>query len=201
MKTKIVINERKTATIIISPVNINFTDYLFNKYGSGDKKYYFATGTLTGADYAKDIVPFAKKLVDVLNEIGASKLPSTENFTLKDLISNSEDDYKFFNRNTDKDKNWDNQYAITLKNNTKADSKVFLFEDLACTKPIPKEDGWKHTYAVELEVSVGYDDDNLEKYFFVVFHRGISIGKKESTYEKNDQAWDGFSFSDEQGEK
>jgi len=193
MKTKIVKNEaRKTLTVIVSPISIGYVDYLFTRYN--DERF-FASGVLIGADYSKEIVPFAKELIKNLSEIGKDILPPGETFTLNDIISVKEDEFRLISKNTNADKEWDKQYKLNLTSKSKDEEKRFLFYDLEQQKPVSKEDGWKKIYAVEIEVSVGYNEDACEKYVFSVFHRAICIGEKESVFQKNDDAWGGFDFT------
>lgn len=199
MKTKIIKNEsRKTVTVIISPISINFVDYLYERYN--DEKF-FASGVLTGADYKKDIVPMLKDIVDALNEVAKDKLPSGEKFEGKDIITLKEDEYRLISKNLNKDKEWDKQFKINLQSKSKDENKKFLFEDIACQKPIPKDDGWKYTYAIEIEIGAGYNEDDFEKYVFSVFHRAIKVGERaENSFAKNDDAWKGFDFGEEDSE-
>lgn len=191
MKFKIVKNEaRKTVTVIVTPVIFGYTDYLFEKY-EGER--YFATGVLKEADYQKDVIPFANALVEALNDIAKDTLPSGVKFGINDVLTLKDDEYRLLGRNLDKDKKWDKQFKINLSSKSKEVGKVFLFEDLAQNKPIKKEDGWKHFYAIELEIGAGYSDEELDKYVFSVFHRAISVGRRKSeTFAKNNDAWSGF---------
>jgi len=192
MKTKIVKNEaKKTATVIVAPVIIGYVDYLFKKYN--DERY-FASGVLQGADYQKDIIPFAQELVKVLNELGKGVLPPGDEFRIADLISLKEGEFRLISKNVLPDKEWDKTFKLNLSSKSNAENKRFLFLDLEQTQPISQEDGWKHIYAVELEMSVGYDEDNLEKYIYTVFHRAVSIKERETNYKPNDEAWNGFDF-------
>lgn len=192
MKTKIVPNEaRKTVTIILSPVDFRFTDYLYDKF---EDKRYFATGTLKNAKYKEDIIPFLKELLPHLNEMAKDKLPKGEKFALTDLITLEEDEYALISKDLDRDGKWDGEFQISLSSKKRKEGG-FLFEDIRDPKPVPKEDGWKHLYAVEVELSPGYNEDRMERYVFAVFHRGISIGrKKNDNFKANDDAWGGFDF-------
>lgn len=194
MKYNIIKNlDRKTVTVVLSNISINYTDYLFAKY-KGER--YFASGVVRGADYTKDLLPFIKEVCDALNVVGKDALPNGTLITHQDLITINEDEYKLFTRNLDKDGNWDKQFRVNLTNRAKDDNKRFLFHDVSGTKPIEKADGWKHIYAIELEIGVGFDEKKSKKYTFAIFHRAISIGLKESnTFQKNDNAWVGFDFS------
>jgi hypothetical protein len=193
MKTLIVKNTaKKTITVIIAPISIGYTDYLYERYN--DERY-FASGVLMGADYTKDIVPLAQQIVSALNEVCAETLPQGEKFTIGDIIQSQEGVWRLISKNTIEGKEWDKTYKLNLSSKSKDANKRFLFEDLAQTKPISKDDGWKHLYAVEIEISGGYDEDNLAKYTFSIFHRGVSVGKKESTFSQNDNAWSGFDFT------
>ncbi len=192
MKTKIVKNEsRKTITVIIAPIVIGYVDYLYKKYN--DERY-FASAVMQGADYTKDIVPFVKEVIKYLNELGKGVIPADEAFQISDLISMKDDEYRLISKNTMEGKEWDKQFKLNLSSKSKSDEKRFLFKDLAQQQPIPQDDGWKYFYAVELEISVGYDDDNLEKYIYTVFHRAIAIGERDANYKQNDDAWGGFDF-------
>lgn len=197
MKIKIVKNEaRKTLTVIISPVTIGYVDYLYERY-NGEK--FFASGVLTGADYKEDIIPSLKEIVDALNEVGKGKLPPGEKFEGRDLITLKEDEYRLFSKNINKDGEWDKQFKVNLQSKSKDENKRFLFKDVACTQPVPEDDGWKYTYAVEIEIGVGYNEDELEKYVYSVFHRGIKVGERgEGNFAKNDEAWEGFDFEEEE---
>jgi hypothetical protein len=198
VKTKIVKNEsRKTVTVIISPVAISYVDYLYEKYNN---ERYFCSAVLQDAKYKEDIVPFLRELVKKLNETAKGVFPEGEEIKMADLITDKEDEFRLFSKNIVKDKDWDGSFKLNLS--SKATEKRFLFEDLEQTKPIPKGDGWKHFYAVELEISVGYNEDSLEKYVYTVFHRAISAGKRQANnYVQNDSAWGGFDFKTEKEEK
>jgi hypothetical protein len=193
MKYNIVKNDqRNTLTVILSPININYAKYLYSKY-KGEK--FFASGIVRGADYSKDLVPFIKDLTDKLNLIGKDTLPSGIRFTQEDVITLKDDEYKLFTRNLDKEGNWDKQFKVNLTNRSKDENKKFMFLDLQQTQPISETDSWKHNYAVELEIGVGYDENKMNKYVFAIFHRAISMGMKEQTgFTKNDNAWTGFNL-------
>lgn len=195
MFTKIVKNEeRKTVTVIVSPIVIAYTDYLFEKY-NGER--YFASGVLKDADLQKDIYPFLKDLLSVLNEVAKDVLPQGEKFVGSDLLTLKEDEYRLISKNIDKEGKWDKQFKFNLTNKSNDKDKKFLFLDLKGEKPIDKKDGWKHFYAIEIEISVGYNEDELEKYIYTVFHRAISVGARgSSTFQQNDEAWGGFNFGD-----
>jgi hypothetical protein len=191
MKYNIVKNEsRKTLTLILSPITINYAEYLYKKYQ--DQKF-FASGVVRGADYTKDLLPFAKDLANKLNELGKGILPTGVSITPQDIITVNEDEYRLFTRNLNKDGDWDKQFKVNLTNRSKDAEKRFLFQDLEGQRPITKDDSWKHVYAIELEIGVGYDEDKQNKYVYAIFHRAISTGLKETnTFQKNDNAWSGF---------
>lgn len=194
MKFNIVQNDgRKTLTLVVTPVSINYTDYLFKKYK--DEKF-FASGVLRGADYKDHIVPFVNTLVDALNKLGQGVLPPTAKITSNDLITLQDNEYRFITRNLDRDGNWNKEFKINLTNRTKDGEKRFLFLDLDQTNPISQTDSWKHNYAVEVEMGVGYDEKTAKPYVFAIFHRGVSVGLKENTsaFQKNNDAWKGFNL-------
>ena len=197
MKYNIVKNDaRKTLTLILSPITINYAEYLYKKYQ--DKKF-FASGVVRGADYTKDLLPFAKDLATKLNELGKGILPTGVSITPQDIITVKDEEYKLFTRNLNKDGDWDKQFKVNLTNRSKDAEKKFLFQDLEGQKTISKDDSWKHIYAIELEIGVGYDEDKQNKYVYAIFHRGISIGLKETnTFQKNDNAWSGFKLETKQ---
>lgn len=198
MKYKIVKNEaRKTITVIISPVVISYVKNLYEKYEGANSDYYFASAILKDADYKNDLIPMLKDIVNNLNEISVDKLPKGDRVETADIFTLKEDEYRLFGKNLDKEKNWDKQFKVSLKNNSKAGNKRFLFLDLGCQKPIEEDDGWKHYYAIEIEISVGYDEDKMEKYIYSVFHRAISVGERETSFQRNDSAWGGFDFEEE----
>lgn len=193
MKANIVKNEsRKTLTVVLTPISISYVDYLYKKYK--DERY-FASGVLKGADYKNDIVPFVEKLANELTAIGQGTLPPNTKISTSDLITLNDDEYRLFTRNLDRDGNWDKQFKVNLTNRAKDNDKKFLFHDLEQTKPIPQQDGWKHNYAIELEVGVGYDEKTAKPYVFAIFHRAISTGLKETnTFQANNSAWKGFNL-------
>jgi sulfite reductase alpha subunit-like flavoprotein len=197
MKYNIVKNEsRKTLSVILTPITINYAEYLYKKYQ--DKKY-FASGVVRGADYTKDLLPFAKELAARLNELGKDILPNGITITTQDIITMNDDEYKLFTRNLNKEGDWDKQFKVNLTNRSKDAEKKFLFLDLEGQKPITKDDSWKHIYAIELEIGVGYDEDKQNKYVYAIFHRGVSTGLKETnTFQKNDNAWSGFKLETKQ---
>ena len=201
MKYKIVKNEnRPTLTVIISPTIIGFVKYLFHKYqGSNDKEYFFGSAVLKDANYKDDIAPFLKDLVAQLNEVAAEKLPEGEKITIDQFITMKDDEYRLFGKNLDKDDVWDKQFKISLKSNAKDDDKRFLFKGgMKNPRPVSEDDGWKHYYAIELEIAAGYDEDKFETYVYTIFHRAISVGEREhNSYQKNDSAWGGFDFGEE----
>jgi len=200
MKYNIVQNEgRKTLTLIVTPVSINYTDYLYKKY---KEEKFFASGVLRGADYKDHIVPFVNTLADALNKLGQGILPPTAKITSNDLITLQDEEYRFITRNLDKEGNWDKQFKINLTNRAKDSDKRFLFLDLDQTRPISQNDSWKHNYAVEIEMGVGYDEKTAKPYVFAIFHRGISVGLKETnTFQQNNNAWKGFALETNNLEK
>jgi hypothetical protein len=191
MKYNIVPNEsRKTLTLVLTPVSINYTDYLFKKYK--DEKY-FASGVLRGADYKEHIMPFVTDLANKLTILGQGVLPPTAKITTNDLITLQDEEYRFITRNLDKEGNWDKQFKVNLTNRAKDGEKRFLFLDLDQTKTISQTDSWKHNYAVEIELGVGYDEKTAKPYVFAIFHRGISVGLKDNnSFQQNNNAWKGF---------
>ncbi len=193
MKYNIVPNEkRKTLSVIITPITLPYTDYLYKKYQ--DQKF-FASGIVKGADYKTDLMPFLTELAKQLTAIGKGDLPAGTTFTTQDLITLNDDEYRLFTRNLDKQGNWDKQFKVNLTNRTKDAEKRFLFLDLEQTKPISKEDSWKHNYAIELEIGVGFDEKKNNKYVYAIFHRAISTGLRDTnTFQKNDGAWKGFNL-------
>jgi hypothetical protein len=200
MKYNIIKNQdRKTITIVLSDISINYTDYLFKKY-QGER--FFASGVVRGAEYTKDLLPFLKEVSEALNIVGKEVLPVGNIVVPNDLITLEEDEYRLFTRNIDKEGNWDKQFRVNLTNRTKDDNKRFLFKDISGTQPITQQDGWKHIYAIELEIGVGFDEKKGKKYLFSVFHRAVSVGSKESNnFKSNDNAWVGFDFSTAKEEK
>lgn len=194
MKVKVFPNEaRKTVTLILSPITIGYVDYLYEKY---DDKKYFASGVLTGADYKEDVLPILKQIADALNEVGKDKLPPGVKYDINDLITMEEDDFALFMKNINKEGVWDKQFKINLQSKSKDPQKRFLFLDLQGEDPVPKDDGWKYTYAIEVEIGVGYNEDEFEKYIYHVFHRAVKVGTRDSGFIKNDKAWDGFDFEE-----
>jgi hypothetical protein len=193
MKANIVRNEnRKTLTVVLTPISISYVDYLYKKYK--DERY-FASGVLKGADYKYDIVPFVEKLANELTAIGQGTLPPGTKISTNDLITLSDEEYRLFTRNIDRDGNWDKQFKINLTNRSKDTDKRFLFLDLEQTKPIPQQDGWKHNYAIEIEVGVGFDEKTAKPYVFAIFHRAMSVGLKENnTFQANNSAWKGLNL-------
>lgn len=197
MKFKIVPNE-KTVTLVISPVHINSVKYLYEKYND---KYFFAVGTIPGANVKTDIGPMISQLAIDLTAVSKEKIKN-QPITVEDLFSFKEGDKRPFSKHTDRDGNWVNQEAqVTLMNF--ADSKQFLFSDLQMQKPIDEKQAWKNVYAVELELSAYLDKNTEEKKVFTIFHRAVKIGEKENTerYEPNNDAWDGYDFSEKKEEK
>ena len=201
MKYKIVKNTyRKSITLIISPVTFTGVPYLYEKY-NGEK--YFGTGILRGADYKTEILALANDIAKNLNEVVGGNFPdgiflkASDFLSLKTNAENKIDNvYPLIFRNSNKDGEPDKDFAIALSSKNKNEDKQFLFTDLAQEKPISKDDSWKHLYALEIEISAGYDDDSLSAYTFSVFHRGISVGLRETNaFEKNDDAWEGFDFA------
>lgn len=198
MKYNITKNEnRNTLTVVFSPVVFSYTKYLYEKFN--DQKY-FASGILENQDYNQDILPFVKELVQNLNELGKDLLPAGETFNVSDIITLKDDEYRMLTKNTDKSGEWDKRFKINLTSKTKRIGKQFFFTSLDETASISEEDSRKHRYGVEIEIGIGYNEDNLEKYIYTVFHRAISIGLREqgeSTYQANNSAWSGFNFDTE----
>lgn len=196
MKYNITKNEnRNTLTIVLSPIVFSYTKYLYEKYN--DQKF-FASGVLENQDYNQDILPFVRELVAQLNEIGKDTLPPPEQFTIADIITLNENEYRLLSKNTDKDGQWDKRFKINLSSKTKKNDKKFLFSSLNEEDFINEEQSKNHKYGVEIEIGVGYNEDNLEKYVYTVFHRAISVGlreQSESTYQSNNDAWSGFNFN------
>lgn len=198
MKYNITKNEnRNTLTVVFSPVVFSYTKYLYEKFN--DQKY-FASGILENQDYNQDILPFVKELVQSLNELGKDLLPAGETFNVSDIITLKDDEYRMLTKNTDKSGEWDKRFKINLTSKTKRIGKQFFFTSLDETASISEEDSRKHRYGVEIEIGIGYNEDNLEKYIYTVFHRAISLGLREqgeSTYQANNSAWSGFNFNTE----
>ena len=199
MKYKIVKNEkRNTLTVILSPVVFNFTRYLYERYN--DTKF-FATGILDKQDYKEDIMPFVNELATKLNEVGKGILPTTEAIVAGDIITVNDDEYRLITKNTDRDGVWDKQFKINLSSKSKKEDKQFLFAKLDESEIIPEDKSKGYKYGVEIEIGVGYNEDNLEKYVYTVFHRAIALEERESSgepmYKSNDDAWSGFNFSTE----
>lgn len=196
MKYNITKNEnRNTLTVVFSPVVFSYTKYLYEKFN--DQKY-FASGILENQDYNQDILPFVKELVQNLNELGKDLLPAGETFNVSDIITLKDDEYRMLTKNTDKSGEWDKRFKINLTSKTKRIGKQFFFTSLDETASISEEDSRKHRYGVEIEIGIGYNEDNLEKYIYTVFHRAISLGLREqgeSTYQANNSAWSGFNFN------
>jgi hypothetical protein len=192
MKYNILPNpNRNTITVILTPVTLPFTDYLFKKY---KEEKFFASGIIKGADYKTDLVPFLTEVSKALTAVGKDILPTGTQINTQDLISLGEE-YRLITRNLDKEGNWDKQFKINLTNRSKDGEKRFLFLDLEQTKPISKEESWKHNYAIELEIGVGFDEKKNNKYVYAIFHRAISTGLRETnTFQKNDNAWKGFNL-------
>lgn len=199
MKYNITKNEnRNTLTVVFSPVVFSYTKYLYEKFN--DQKY-FASGILENQDYNQDILPFVKELVQNLNELGKDLLPAGETFNVSDIITLKDDEYRMLTKNTDKSGEWDKRFKINLTSKTKRIGKQFFFTSLDETASISEEDSRKHRYGVEIEIGIGYNEDNLEKYIYTVFHRAISLGLREqgeSTYQANNSAWSGFNFDTEE---
>lgn len=199
MKYNITKNEnRNTLTVVFSPVVFSYTKYLYEKFN--DQKY-FASGILENQDYNQDILPFVKELVQKLNELGKDLLPAGETFNVSDIITLKDDEYRMLTKNTDKSGEWDKRFKINLTSKTKRIGKQFFFTSLDETASISEEDSRKHRYGVEIEIGIGYNEDNLEKYIYTVFHRAISLGLREqgeSTYQANNSAWSGFNFDTEE---
>lgn len=195
MKVNIIKNpDKKTITVVVAPIIFTFTDYLFTKY---DNERFFASGIMQGADYKTDILPFAKGIMDALNGVMEE---SSEKIVGGDILTLKEDEYRLIGKNLDKDNNWKNQeFKLNLSSKSKTEGKRFLFHDLEMTKPVSKEDAWKYIYAVEMEISAGYNEETFEKYVYTVFHRAVVIGERPDTsiYKANDSAWNGFNFEEE----
>lgn len=196
MKYTIVKNEkRNTLSVVLSPVVFTYTKFLYEKY---NEQKYFASGILENQDYNTDILPFVKELVKNLNELGSEILPAGETFSVGDIITLNEGEYRLLTKNIDKDGNWNKQFKINLSSKTKKADKKFLFTSLDESEVIDELDSRNHRYGVEIELGIGYNEDNLEKYIYAVFHRAISVGKKDqqndSNYKSNDSAWSGFDF-------
>ena len=198
MKYNITKNEnRNTLTVVFSPVVFSYTKYLYEKFN--DQKY-FASGILENQDYNQDILPFVKELVQNLNELGKDLLPAGETFNVSDIITLKDDEYRMLTKNTDKSGEWDKRFKINLTSKTKRIGKQFFFTSLDETASIAEEDSRKHRYGVEIEIGIGYNEDNLEKYIYTVFHRAVSLGLREQgegTYQANNSAWSGFNFDTE----
>lgn len=198
MKYNIRRNEkRNTLTIVFSPVVFTYTRFLYEKYQ--DQKY-FASGILENQEYNEDILPFIKDLVKHLNELGKGTLPSGEVFSVSDIITLKDDEYRLISKNTNREGEWDKRFKINLTSKTKRPNKSFFYNSLNEEDTITEEESRKHRYGVELEIGVGYNEDNLEKYIYTVFHRAISVGLREvgeSMYQANDSAWTGFNFETE----
>lgn len=198
MKYNITKNEnRNTLTVVFSPVVFSYTKYLYEKFN--DQKY-FASGILENQDYNQDILPFVKELVQNLNEMGKELLPAGETFNVADIITLKDDEYRMISKNTDKTGEWDKRFKINLSSKTKRAGKQFFFTSLDETTPITEEESRSHRYGVEIEIGIGYNEDNLEKYIYTVFHRAISLGLREqgeSNYQANNNAWSGFNFNTE----
>lgn len=192
VKLKVIKNEsRKTVTVVMSPVIFTFTDYLYEKY---EGKRYFASGILQGWNYQEEVLPAVKKILNALNEVGKGVLPDGEKLTGKDLLTLKEDEYRLFGKHLNKDKEWDKQFQVNLASKNKNPDKRFLFKDLAGKMQVPKEDGWKYVYAIEIEIGAGYNEDSLEKYVFTVFHRAIALKRRDVGFQSNNEAWEGFDF-------
>jgi len=190
--------ERRTISVVISPVVFNFTRYLYQKYN--DEKF-FATGVLDKQDYTEDILPFVKDVVSNLNEISKGVLPPAEKFVPQDLITLNENEYRLLSKNILQDGTWNKEFKINLSSKTKRPDKKFLYSSLKEDSAISEESSKGHKYGVEIEIGVGYNEDNLEKYIYTVFHRAISIGQRESgesIYKASNDAWSGFNFGSEE---
>jgi len=198
VKYNITKNEnRNTLTVVFSPVVFSYTKYLYEKFN--DQKY-FASGILENQDYNQDILPFVKELAQKLNELGKELLPVGETFNVSDIITLKDDEYRMLTKNTDRNGEWDKRFKINLTSKTKRIGKQFFFTSLDEAASISEEDSRKHRYGVEIEIGIGYNEDNLEKYIYTVFHRAISLGLREqgeSTYQANNSAWSGFNFNTE----
>lgn len=197
MKYSIVKNpKRNTVTLVLSPVVFNYTHYLFEKYK--DEKF-FASGIIDTQDYAGEVQPFIKELVEALNEVAKEKLPSGENFVATDIMSLNDDEYRFITKNIDnRDGSWDKRFKVNLSSKSKSPSKKFLFKKLGDDSSLTEEESKDYKYGVEVEIGVGYNEDNLEKYIYTVFHRAIAVEKRASStgsYQANDSAWSGFDFN------
>jgi hypothetical protein len=195
MKHAIIHNEkRKTLTVVLSPVSFNYTKYLYEKYQ--DQKF-FANGILESQDYTNEVLPFVKDLVQHLNALSVGILPNGESFSVSDIITLNENEYRLLTKNIDKDGNWDKRFRVNLSSKSKQENKHFLFTSLDESQAISEEDSRKYTYGIELEIGIGYNEDNLEKYLYTVFHRAIAVAKKkqsDDSFKSNDSAWNGFNF-------
>jgi hypothetical protein len=199
MNYSIVKNEsRKTLTVVLSPVLFNYTKYLYERFNN---EKFFATGVLDVQDYNESILPFAKELVVHLNELAKGILPAHESFAVSDIITLKDDEYRLITKNTDRDGTWDKRFKINLSSKTKSETKKFLFKSLDMNSDISEEDSKKYIYGVEIEIGAGYNEDNMEKYIYTVFHRAVAVKEREQTntnnYKSNDQAWVGFNFDTE----
>ena len=199
MKYSIVKNDsRKTLTVVLSPVVFNYTKYLYERFNN---EKFFATGVIDVQDYNESILPFAKELVEHLNELAKGILPAHESYAVSDIITLKDDEYRLITKNTDRDGAWDKRFKINLSSKTKSETKKFLFKSLDSESHINEEDSKKYIYGVEIEIGAGYNEDNMEKYIYTVFHRAVVVGEREQTntnnYKSNDQAWSGFNFDTE----
>ena len=174
------------------------SQYLYEKYGQDEKAYNFAVGSIT-ADYKADIVPFIQDIAKNLNEVFGKKL-NGEKIIFGDLFAlKTTSNYPLFTFETNQAGDQTGKFSVSCRSKNIKD-KQFLFNDLAETQVIAKEDSYKSLFAIELELKAYFDDERLTKGIFAIFHRGIRCGTRTDlvdSYSKNNDAWKGFDFSEE----
>lgn len=200
LKYKIAKNEN-SITLLLMPVIFYSSTYLYEKYGSTEKPYNFAVGTLK-VDFKTEIVPMLQDVAKNLNEFFEKKL-SPEQIVFSDLFGiKTENTFPLFTPEFTQDGNQTGFTNISLRSRNN-DDRLFLFEDFAETKPVAKEDAYKNEYAIEVEIKAYFDDEKLTKGIFAIFHRGIKSGLRSDltdTFSRNDKAWEGFDFITEDTE-
>ena len=191
MKYKITKNQN-SVTLLIMPAFFLSTDYLYEKYGEGEKAYSFATGLIKG-DYKAEVAPMIKDLAEKLSEVCEKKL-SGEKIIFGNLFGTKDDgNYPLFSFHVDKDGNATPLVAISCRN-AGSNGKQYLFNDLAQTSPVDKETAYRNEYAIEIEIKAFYNEKTLSSSVYAIFHRGIKCGIRTDMvdFKPNDNAWAGF---------
>ena len=197
LKYKITKNEN-SITLLLMPTIFYSSTYLYEKYGSTEKAYNFAVGTIK-ADYKTEIIPMVQDVAKNLNEVFEKKL-LTEKIIFSDLFgTKTENTFPLFTPEFTQDGTQTGFTNISLRSKN-SNGRQFLFEDFAETKPVAKEDAYKNEYAIEVEIKAYFDDEKLTKGIFAIFHRGIKSSLRSDlgdTFSRNDKAWEGFDFTAE----